>query len=91
MNNGCSKTVYTGSWGRGQKCSRKAVKDGFCKQHHPDTVEARRKKSQEDYEIKMSKTPYARLRVALDRIAELEGMLQTAWNMSDEEFKKALE
>ena len=39
----CKETVFRqgGSFG-GNRCSRKAVKDGFCKQHHPDAVAKRR-------------------------------------------------
>lgn len=33
------------------QCSRKAWKDGYCKQHHPDTVKARRKKQREKWQI----------------------------------------
>lgn len=41
----CSEWVY--SEGRdvwGHQCSRKAVKDGYCLQHHPDSVAERRAK-----------------------------------------------
>jgi hypothetical protein len=30
------------------RCYRKAVKDGYCKQHHPDTVAQRRNESVDD-------------------------------------------
>ena len=38
----CSERVFTsGAW-TAHPCSRWAVRDGFCKQHHPDAVKARR-------------------------------------------------
>ncbi len=38
----CSESVPSpGGWHRG-RCSRWAVLDGFCKQHHPDAVKTRR-------------------------------------------------
>lgn len=43
MKEQCREKVYD-NW-ETRQCSRYAVKDGFCKQHHPDTVEARIKKA----------------------------------------------
>ena len=37
----CKKMVPGSGWGTFRQCSRKAVKDGYCKQHHPDSVKAR--------------------------------------------------
>jgi hypothetical protein len=39
----CKKSVYvaSGNWGHSHQCSRKVKLDGYCKQHHPDTVKAR--------------------------------------------------
>lgn len=39
----CSKNVNDATY-RGHTCKRKAVRDGFCVQHHPDSVVARAKK-----------------------------------------------
>jgi len=39
------------------QCTRKIWKDGYCKQHHPDTVAARNKKRKEKYESKFNKLP----------------------------------
>ena len=42
----CKEKVSSGSFlGSRYQCSRKPVKDGYCKQHHPETVKARREKS----------------------------------------------
>jgi hypothetical protein len=74
--NKCKKDIGYGDWGRTRQCTRNAVTDGFCKQHHPETVKARRQKSEDDYNAKQAKTPYARLRVAMDRIKELEAEVE---------------
>jgi len=49
-----------------RKCSRAAVIDGYCKQHHPDTVQARRDASFKAYERKRERDP---LNVALNQLA----------------------
>lgn len=48
------------SW-RNYPCSRKAVRDGFCTQHHPDMVAARHKKQDDkcDDERKVRERKYA--------------------------------
>lgn len=43
----CKKTVWTGNRPQGltsHQCTRKAVKDGYCKIHHPDEVKKREDK-----------------------------------------------
>ena len=40
-----SRTPFT--WSR---CQRDAVRDGFCKQHHPDSVRERRKKREASWD-----------------------------------------
>ncbi len=43
----CKTMVYSSElFGRSYQCQRKAVKDGYCKQHHPDSVEKRKQKSE---------------------------------------------
>lgn len=37
----CKEQVVWDSWGHTARCRRNAVRDGFCAQHHPDTVKAR--------------------------------------------------
>lgn len=42
----CKRHVYPiGGSFMGHTCSRKAVRDGYCTQHHPDTEKARTEKS----------------------------------------------
>ena len=41
----CKASVYSGSYYWPTQCSRKAKKDGWCHQHHPDTEAERKAKS----------------------------------------------
>lgn len=47
----CKKSVW-GEWHSSRQCSRAAVEDGLCRQHHPDSVEKRKIESQAKYEKK---------------------------------------
>lgn len=49
-----------GPWGRLPQCPRKAVRDGFCAQHHPDAKAARWNKSREAWRVKQAE--YAKQR-----------------------------
>ncbi len=49
----CKEKIYRPSMWRSVPCSRKAVKDGFCKQHHPDSIKEREEKSKKEYDKKM--------------------------------------
>lgn len=40
---------------RYKKCSRKAMKDGFCNMHHPDTKKATEKRQEEKYKKESQK------------------------------------
>ena len=57
---------------REKRCSRVAVKDGYCTQHHPDTIAKRREKSQQDYERRIASSPLSRLRGAMKEIERLQ-------------------
>lgn len=55
----CKESVHD-DYGVGfHRCERRAVRDGFCKQHHPDAVKARRAKSdakwQAEHDVMMAK------------------------------------
>ena len=57
MANQCTAIFMpAGEWHRRQ-CRRNAVNDGYCKQHHPDAIAAKRKRQDEkwDAEDKASK------------------------------------
>ncbi len=55
QNERCKETVFSGPWSRSSQCSRKAVADGYCKQHHPDAVAERVAKSNAKYELESAK------------------------------------
>lgn len=39
------------------RCTRKSVRDGYCVQHHPDTVEQRRKATAQRWEEERKRSP----------------------------------
>ncbi|KKM90918.1 hypothetical protein LCGC14_1233710 [marine sediment metagenome] len=45
---GCKGKV-SGGW-NSYSCSRKATRDGYCFQHHPDAIKKRRQESQRKYD-----------------------------------------
>lgn len=53
-------------------CSRKAWKDGYCKQHHPESVAKRQEESKRKYEEKKKQSAWYKLTEAKKRIKELE-------------------
>ena len=60
------------------QCSRRAVKDGLCKQHHPDAKKEREARAQKKYEEKRENSEWMQLRRAKARIVELELMVALA-------------
>jgi hypothetical protein len=79
----CKETVWAG-W-RPKQCSRKIWKDGYCKQHHPDSVKEREKKRDERYEAKKAKSPWRLLEKANARIKELEEELEYIKSLGKED------
>lgn len=67
----CKETVHPRGFtmARGFRCERKAVRDGYCKQHHPDAVAERRTKSNERYEAD-ARARHAKTARAYDRPRE---------------------
>lgn len=71
----CKQEVSgTGTWGvfHRHQCNRRAVKDGYCKQHHPDSVKKRQEESEERYHEKMQKDP---LRLAHEQLKKYRNCL----------------
>jgi hypothetical protein len=66
----CKKDVWEGY--HSHRCTRNAVKDGYCKQHHPASVKEREEKSTKAYQEKMENSPWRLLVKAQARIAALE-------------------
>ena len=70
----CKESVVPAEqWGsfHTRQCHRKIWRDGYCKQHHPDAVEERRKKSEEKFRLKMENNPFKRIYKLELRIVEL--------------------
>ena len=53
MSGRCKERVWNGQFSD-YPCSRKDWKDGYCKQHHPDSVKKRRDDAYARYKAKMS-------------------------------------
>ena len=70
----CKEQIFR-NW-REYRCSRKAWKDGYCKQHHPDTVEERRKKAQEKWEKHQENTPIALNRMLNEKTQQCEELAE---------------
>jgi hypothetical protein len=68
----CSADVHDGGRWPSHRCSRRAVNDGYCRQHHPDAVAARQYAADERYREKWDNSPQMKLARANERIAELE-------------------
>ena len=72
MSEQCVQNIYRGDFARVSRCSRKAKRDGYCTQHHPDSVADREKKAEDFYQEERKKSPYYRLSVAMKRIETLK-------------------
>jgi len=66
----CSARVRHG-W-HDHQCRRKAVRGGWCMQHHPDSVRARRAATIARYDAKWTRAPVMLLATACKRIKQLE-------------------
>jgi hypothetical protein len=77
-------------WGRTRHCTRKPWKDGFCKQHHPDTVKKRQDDSMAAWKAKLEISPGALLAKAQADLADLRARLEEAERERDR-LKGALE
>ena len=68
----CKETVRDASGWSWHRCIYKAKRDGYCKIHHPEAVKARREAASRRYEEKEKRSPYYLLKIANERIKELE-------------------
>lgn len=66
----CKTQVWDGF--HHHQCSRTAWKDGYCKQHHPETIKTRDLARKERYEAKRKMSSWYMLEQAQKRIVELE-------------------
>ena len=69
----CKERVQNeGRWPGSHQCSYKVWKDGYCKIHHPEMVEARRAAADKRYEEKRKLLPSNQLYEAQKQINELK-------------------
>ena len=75
MRSQCKALVWRGH--HKSSCSRSATRDGYCKQHHPDSVLERDRKSEEVYQLRRKACPAYQLGVARKVINEATARLAT--------------
>ena len=51
----CTASVHDQSGWRPHQCNRKPWRDGWCKQHHPESVQARREASEARYRAEQAR------------------------------------
>lgn len=75
----CKEKIYrTGmNFPRARRCSKPVWKDGFCKTHHPESVEKRRAKSMEQFKQRESIWM-----APVKRIEKLESVIR--WALGEE-------
>lgn len=66
----CKERVWPPGSFSGHQCSRKAKTDGYCTQHHPDNVDARRKAREEKWRRMWKAQSLADAKTAARRDAE---------------------
>jgi len=66
----CTHPVWVGF--RSRRCKHDVWRNGFCKQHHPETVRARRIARDNRWEERKKENPLFQLREARRKIEELE-------------------
>ena len=68
----CQQYIFRGIWARRTQCYRKIWKDGYCQQHHPETVKKREAEKDARWEKKMENSTYRVIERLQNRIKELE-------------------
>ena len=58
------------------KCLRNAVKDGYCKQHHPDSIAERDRLRQVEWDRQQDNSIYSRFARLQERNKELQAQLR---------------
>jgi len=71
-------TTYHNNWPSSHQCTRKAVVDGYCKQHHPDAVKKRREESDRKFAEKLARDPRVMLTKDIKRAEAAEKLLALA-------------
>ncbi len=68
----CKASVGDGTGWQHYQCLRKPKRDGWCEQHHPDTVAERHRERAQRYEEKNQHSPEIQLDWAHQEIARLK-------------------
>lgn len=71
----CRAKVSDGTGWHWNQCQRRPWWDGWCKQHHPDTVAERERERTQRYEEKCQRSPEVRLGWAREEIARLKARI----------------
>ena len=74
----CKEKVFPKDlWGvfHSHQCSRNIWKDGYCKQHHPDTKKKREKEKDKRFKEKQKQDPWYKLGRAQDKIKRMEKLV----------------
>jgi len=71
----CKASVYHATIWESHQCSRKPWKDGWCKQHHPDTIAERERIRDLRYKQKRANGPWERLARAQKEIEQLKARI----------------
>jgi hypothetical protein len=82
----CKKLVMSGY--HSFQCSRKIWKDGYCKQHHPDSVKARQDAANRRYEEKRKNSAWGRLEKKTIQVIELKSELRHLADLLDAHFEQ---
>jgi hypothetical protein len=90
MADNCKKGIMKG-WHFGA-CSRKATKDGYCWQHHPDAIAERERKATEAFKAKMENSPWRRLERMREELAMCREIIKYgATTPEEKEYLKDIE
>ncbi len=68
----CKAKVGDGTGWQWFQCQRRPWRDGWCKQHHPDSVAERQRERSQRYEEKYQRSPEVQLDWACKEIARLK-------------------
>lgn len=71
----CKAAVLSLGGFHDHQCLRKTWQDGWCKQHHPDTVAERERESEVRDKQKYAASPLGRMRRMSEKITALESAL----------------
>jgi hypothetical protein len=77
-------------WGMSE-CARYAVTDGYCKQHHPDSVKARNDAARARYEEKWAKDPLVLANNEITKLRQSIAELKAKLKSTDESYRAAFE